>query len=38
MYLERYHDLIIADQTVYRILRKRGLNRLPQNQRLKPHK
>lgn len=38
MYLERYHDIIIADQTVYRILRQRGLNRLPQNQRFKPHK
>jgi transposase InsO family protein len=38
MYLERYHDIVIADQTVYRILRKRGLNRLPQNQRFKPHK
>ena len=38
MYLERYHEIIIADQTVYRILRRHGLNRLPQNQRFKPHK
>jgi transposase InsO family protein len=35
MYLERYHDIIIADHTVYRILRRHGLNRLPQNQRFK---
>ncbi len=38
MYLERYHDIVLADQTVYRILRRHGLNRLPQNMRFKPHK
>jgi transposase InsO family protein len=38
MYLHRYHDIVVADQTVYRILRRHGLNRLPQNQRFKPHK
>jgi transposase InsO family protein len=36
MYLLRYHDLIIADRTVYRILKRHGLNRLPQNQAHKP--
>lgn len=28
-YLERYHGITIADATVYRILRRHGLNRLP---------
>ena len=36
MYLLRYHDLVIADATVYRILKRHGLNRLPQNQAFKP--
>lgn len=36
MYLLRYHEIVIADQTVYRILRRRGLSRLPQNQAHKP--
>src|SRR4028118_2254290 len=36
MYLLRYHEIVIADQTVYRILRRHGLNRLPQNQAHKP--
>jgi transposase len=36
MYLERYHDLVIADATVYRILKRHGLSRLPQNQAFKP--
>lgn len=37
MYLERYHDVVMSDQTIYRILRRHGLNRLPQNQRFKAH-
>ena len=37
MYLKRYHDLIIGDSTVYRILKRNGLGRLPQNQAFKPH-
>jgi transposase InsO family protein len=35
MYLRRYHDLVIADATVYRILKRNGLSRLPQNQAFK---
>ena len=38
LYLKRYHDLIIAQRTIQRILKRRGLNRLPQNIRFKPHK
>src|SRR4028118_1970988 len=37
MYLLRYHDVVIADSTVYRILKRHGLNRLPHNQAYKPH-
>jgi transposase len=32
MYLLRYHDIAITDKTVYAILRRRGVNRLPHNQ------
>jgi transposase len=28
-YLERYHDITISESSVYRILKKEGLNRLP---------
>jgi hypothetical protein len=42
MYLKRDHDLVIADATVYRILKRNGLSRkrnglsrLPQNQAFK---
>lgn len=38
LYLKRFHDLAIAQRTIQRILTRRGLNRLPQNQRFKPHK
>src|SRR4028119_1629350 len=38
LYLRRYHNLIIAQRTIQRILKRRGLNRLPQNMRFKPHK
>lgn len=30
-YLERYHNLRVSDSTVYRTLRRLGLNRLPRN-------
>ncbi|MEV3927309.1 hypothetical protein AB0K41_40920, partial [Actinomadura coerulea] len=35
MYLMRYHDIDIAASTIYRILRRLGLNRLPASQRYK---
>lgn len=38
MYLERYHELFMAERTITRILTRHGLNRLPQNMRFKPHK
>jgi transposase len=34
-YLTRYHDISIAKSSIYYILRKHGLSRLPQNQRYK---
>jgi transposase len=30
-YLERYHNIRVSDSTVYRTLRRLGLNRLPRN-------
>ena len=38
MYLERYHDLVVTDCTVYNILKRHGFDRLPRNQRFKSHK
>ena len=32
-YLDRYHGIAIAEATVYRILRRHGLNRLPHRGR-----
>jgi transposase InsO family protein len=32
MYLLRYHDISIPEKTVYHILRRHGINRLPHNQ------
>ena len=32
-YLERYHDIQISEGAVYNILKRNGLNKLPQNQR-----
>lgn len=32
MYLVRYHEIVISAQTIYKILRRHGVNRLPQNQ------
>jgi transposase InsO family protein len=37
MYLERYHDVVVSQSGVWRILKKAGLNRLPSSQRHKPH-
>ena len=34
-YLERYHEVRISDASVYRILRRHGVNRLPRNCRLR---
>jgi len=36
MSLRRYHEIVIGDSTIYRILRRHSLNRLPQNQAHKP--
>lgn len=33
MYLKRYHGVEISKTTIYRILKKHGLNRLPQRQK-----
>jgi len=38
MYLERYHDIKITAAGVYVILKRLGMNRLPQNQRYKSWK
>lgn len=35
MYLRRYHDVEIAASTIYRILKRLGMNRLPASQRYK---
>ena len=37
MYLKRYHDIEIGHSSVYRILKRLGLNRLPSSQRYKRH-
>lgn len=37
MYLKRYHDIEISQSGVYRVLKRLDMNRLPQNQRYKPH-
>jgi hypothetical protein len=36
-YLKRFHSLSIACASVHRILRKRGMNRLPPNQKYRRH-
>lgn len=36
-YLQRFHRLVIAASSVHRILARHGLNRLPANQRYRPH-
>lgn len=37
-YLPRFHQTRIARSTVHRLLRQHGLNRLPSNQKHRPHK
>lgn len=37
MYLERYHGIIINSATIWKILKRLNMNRLPTNQRYKPH-
>ena len=37
-YLQRFHRLSIATSSVHRILGRHGLNRLPANQKYRPHK
>jgi transposase len=32
-YLERYHEISISEGAVYNVLKRNGLNKLPQNQR-----
>ena len=34
-YLARYHDIKLCDATIYRILKRNGLNRLPRGTRLR---
>ena len=34
-YLERYHGIKLSDATIYRILKRNGLNRLPRGTRLR---
>jgi transposase InsO family protein len=36
-YLQRFHRLVIAASSVHRILARHGLNRLPANQKHRPH-
>jgi len=36
-YLKRFHGLTVAPSSVHRILGKHGLNRLPANQKHRPH-
>jgi transposase InsO family protein len=37
-YLKRFHQVTVARSTVHRILGKHGMNRLPANQKHRPHK
>jgi transposase InsO family protein len=37
-YLQRFHRLSIATSSVHRILARHGMNRLPANQKYRPHK
>jgi transposase len=37
-YLRRFHRLSIASSSVHRILERHGMNRLPANQKHRPHK
>ena len=37
-YLRRFHQLSVARSSVHRILGKHGLNRLPANQKHRPHR
>jgi transposase InsO family protein len=37
-YLKRFHRLSIATSSVHRILQRHGMNRLPANQKHRPHK
>ena len=37
MYLRRYHDQEISHSTIYRILKRMGMSRLPASQRYKRH-
>jgi transposase len=36
-YLKRFHQLSVATSSVHRILGKHGMNRLPANQKHRPH-
>ena len=36
-YLQRFHRITIAVSSVHRILQRHGLNRLPANQKYRPH-
>ena len=36
-YLKRFHQVSVAVSTVHRILGRHGLNRLPANQKYRPH-
>ena len=37
-YLQRFHQIAVARSTVHRILRHHGMNRLPANQKHRPHR
>ncbi|MCM8804087.1 MAG: helix-turn-helix domain-containing protein [Candidatus Omnitrophica bacterium] len=37
MYLERYHGIIINSATIWKMLKRLNMNRLPTNQIYKPH-
>jgi len=36
-YLKRFHQVAVARNTVHRLLLKHGINRLPANQKVRPH-